>query len=102
MPIQAATVGEDVPITVQFTDDAGTAIDPDDQGTDGVADADITITNTNTDTAVVSAAAMTRTGTGAFEYVWDTTNAAAVAHSVDVSAEFSGETKIVKESLQLR
>lgn len=103
MPIQQAVLGEDVPLTIQYTDPGSdTAIDPDDQGTDGVPDADITIIAPD-DSEVVSAAAMTNTGTGAFEYVWDTsTNAVGTGtYEVRVSAEFSAETKISVNTIDL-
>lgn len=103
MPLRAAIEGEDVPITVSYEADDGTAVDPDDTGTDAVPDASITITYED-DTAVVSGAAMNHIATGEFEYVWDT--AADVTgtgtYTVDVSAEFGGETKITRSTIQLR
>lgn len=102
MSIRTAYVGEDVPITIAYEDDAGNAVDPDDQGTDGTPDADITIIDTSDDTEVVTAVAMTNTATGEFEHVWDTSTLAAGSFRVKVEAVFSGETKISKKTIDLR
>lgn len=99
MTLESVYAGEDVPIVVEFDD--GTT-DPDDQATDGTPDADITITNADTDTEAVSAEAMTHESTGVFEYVWDTTAAGSGSYIIEVTAEFGGETKIVKDRIGVR
>lgn len=102
MAIERAYAGEDVPVQIAYTDDAGNAVDPDDQGSDGVPDADITIVDTRDETEVVSAAAMTHVATGEFEYVWDSSTANGPAtYRVEISAEFSAETKITKDVIDL-
>lgn len=102
MSLGHAWVGEDVPIYITYTDDAGNAIDPDDQDADGTPDADITIVEEATDTEVVSAVAMTHNTTGEFEYVWDTAGAATGTYRVEATAEFGAETKISKRRIGLR
>ena len=102
MPIRAAWVGEDVPVQATYTDDSGTAIDPDDPDADGTPDATITIVDESDGTEVVSAAAMTHIATGEFEYVWDTSTASAATHRVEVEAEFDGNTDIEKDRIRLR
>lgn len=99
MALNPAYAGEDVPIIAEFDD--GTT-DPDDTTADGTADATITITDADTDTEDVSAVAMTHESTGTFEYVWDTTAAGAGSYIVEVTAEFGGETKIVKDRIRVR
>lgn len=99
--ISQAYDGEDVPITILYEDSSGNGVDPDDQGTDGVPDAYITITD-DTDTAVVSSVEMTHNAAGDFEYVWDTSTASGVGeYEVEISADFSGETKITRDSIEL-
>ena len=103
MTLKAAYLGEDVPIQIAYSDDVG-AVDPDDQDTDSTPDADITITDNSDGTEVISAQAMTYTGsTGEFEYVWDTSADAngEGTYVVEVTAEFSGETKINKTKIAL-
>lgn len=93
--------GEDVPVVVEFD---GGATDPDDTGTDGIPDASITITYDVDGTVVVNAAAMTHESVGTFEYVWDTAadTTGTGSYVVEVTAEFGGETKIVKDRIGVR
>lgn len=101
MTVESAYEGEDVPITATF-DDGGT--DPDDTGTDGTGDASITITANADGTEMVSAAAMTRLSTGVYEYVWDTAadTGGKGVYVLEVTAEFGGETKLVRDSIRLQ
>lgn len=103
MTIDKAIAGEDVPITINYTDDAGNAVDPDDTGSDGTPDAEVTILDMSTDTELISAVAMTHNETGDFEYVWDTATDAdgAGSYRISISAEFSGETKISRDTIDL-
>lgn len=98
MAITSAWVGEDVPIRITYDDGA---TDPDDTNADGVPDAAITITAPD-GTEPVSAVAMTHVSVGVFEYVWDTAGLATGEYRVEVTAEFSAETKIAKSSIELR
>lgn len=94
MTLQTVYDGEDIPVNIEYTDASGNAIDPDDQGTDGVGDAYITITD-ESDTEQVSSVEMTQVSTGHYEYVWDTATAAGPGdYEVEISADFSSETKI--------
>lgn len=94
--LQSAYLGEDVPATITYEDDAGNAVDPDDTASDPT----ITITAED-DTEVVSAIVMTQNGTGDFEYVWDTSGEDAGEFRIEVTADFDSETKIVKQTIQL-
>lgn len=99
-----AYLGEDVPVAIQYNDpDTGDAVDPDDTDADGVPDASVTITDDG-GTEHVTAAAMSHLSTGEFEYVWDTSVDAGDegTYEVEVSAEFSGDTKIERVQLPLR
>lgn len=91
---------EDVPITIDYTDGSGNAVDPDDTGSDGVGDTLITITDPD-DTDVISAVEMTHNSTGSFEYVWDTDvdGTGPGVYQIEMEAEFSGETKIVRDTI---
>lgn len=102
MTIKSAYLGEDVPVEIAYSDDTG-AIDPDDQDTDDTPDADITISDNSDGTEVISAQAMTHNDVGEFEYVWDTDVDAngAGTYVVEITAEFSGETKINKSQITL-
>lgn len=103
MTIRPATLGEDVPLTIEYVEPGtDTPVDPDDQDTDGVADAEVTVIGPD-GTTVIAATAMDSTGTGAFEYVWDTeTNGAGTGeYEVRVAAEFNGETKISADTIEL-
>lgn len=104
MPIERAFAGEDVAVSQNYTDpDTGDPVDPDDTGTDGVPDVSVTITD-DAGTEHISAVAMTHNGTGDFEYVWDTDvdSAGTGTYTVETSAEFSGETKIDRDTITLR
>lgn len=97
--IDAAYDGEDVPIRVLYEDTDGTAIDPDDTAVDPT----VTITD-SADTAHVSDVVMTSNGTGDFEHVWDTaTNGSGTGeYTVTITADFSSETKISRDTITLR
>lgn len=100
MAIDSAYIGEDIPITAVY-DGGGT--DPDDTGSDGTPDATITILDNDDGTEVISAATMTHESTGIFEYGWATGSDAngSGIYIVEVTADFSSETKIVKDSIEL-
>lgn len=102
MAIRNAILGEDVPITITYTDDTGTEADPDDLDADGTPDADITITNL-TDGVDAISAAMTHLSTGQFEYIWDTAVDApgTGTYRVSVETDFGGETKISRSAIKL-
>lgn len=86
MPIQSVYDGEDVPITVDYTDESDSSVDPDAAPT-------ITITDED-DTEVVSSTAMTGSS-GSYEHVWDTSSANGPGtYTAVITAEFSSETKI--------
>lgn len=101
MTISKAYDGEDVVLTINYTDDAtGDPVDPDDT----TAMPTWTITDTSDDTEVLSAVTGTQNGAGDFEYVWDTAadGNGAGTYEVEVSAEFnSGETKIQRDTITL-
>lgn len=95
--LRGAYVGEDVPVTISYEDsDDETAVDPD-------AAPSITITDSD-GTTLIDGVAMTSVETGVYEYVWDTAADANGAgdYQVDVSAEFSSETKIERITLPLK
>lgn len=92
MAIENAYVGEDVPVRVTY--DSG--------GTDPASAPTITITDNSDGTEVVSAVATTSVSTGVYEHVWDTSAAnGAGVYVVSLSAEFSSETKIAKDTIEL-
>ena len=97
MPLESAYEGEDVPLVAAFTDDSGSAIAPDSAPT-------LTLTD-NEGTAVVDGTPMTDvTGeTGVYEYVWDTATdfGTSGTYDVTVTAEFSAETKIVRQTIRV-
>lgn len=96
MPIDNAYDGEDVPITATYTS-GGAGVDAD------VAPS-ITITENSTGTDVVAGAAMSSVGgTGEYEYVWDSAvdgNGPGL-YEIEVTGEFGGETKIVRDTIEL-
>lgn len=97
--IDAAYDGEDVPIRVLYEDTDETAIDPDDTA----ADPTVTITD-SADTAHVDGVLMTQNGTGDFEHVWDSaTNGSGTGeYTVTITADFASETKISRDTIELR
>lgn len=102
MQLAAAYVGEDVPVTITYEDDAGNAVDPDDT----TSEPTVTIIalperDTGTETEVVSSEVMASNATGEFEFVWDTTGEDAGEYRIEVTADFSSETKIEKQRIQL-
>ncbi|QLG63087.1 hypothetical protein [Halorarum salinum] len=102
MRLQNAFVGEDVPITITYEDDAGAAVDPDDTATEPtVTVVDVPEHDAESETDVVSDQLMNQNGTGDFEYVWDTSGLDAGEYRIEVTADFSTETKIVKQTILL-
>lgn len=97
-------LGEDVPLVARYEDpETGDPVDPDD--TDATAGPDATVTITGPDgTEVVTGAAMTSNAIGELEYVWDTSVDATGTgtYTAEASADFSGETKILRMSVSLR
>ena len=102
MQLRSAYVGEDVPITIIYEDDAGNAVDPDDTTIEPtVTVVDVPEHESGSETDVVSAQLMSQNGTGDFEFVWDTTGETAGEYRVEVTADFNAETKIVKQTIHL-
>lgn len=99
MTVKRAYLGEDVPIQIEYTDDTGSAVDPDDTA----VDPEITITDPD-DTDVVDATVMDSLEVGEFEYVWDTATDAGGEgrYTIEISADFSSETEITRESISIR
>lgn len=100
MTVDSAELGEDVPITIVY-DNGGT--DPDDTDSDSTPDAVITITDNSDGTAIISAVSMTHDATGKFVYEWDTSadGIEAGTYIIEITAEFSGLTKISKDLIHL-
>jgi hypothetical protein len=102
MPLASAYVGEDVPVTVTYEDDAGNAVDPDDTTVDPtVTIVDVPERDSGSETEIVSDALMDQNGTGEFEYVWDSSGEEAGEFRIEVSGDFNAETKIVKQRIRL-
>lgn len=102
--ISSAYLGEDVPLTVTYTDpDTGDPVDPDDTDSDGTPDVTVTITAPD-DTEVISAVAMSNPSVGEYEYVWDTSTDASGTgeYTAEVTADFNGETKIERVNIRLK
>lgn len=99
MAINAAYAGEDVPITISYVDSSDNPVDVDDP-TSGPT---ITITD-ESDSEVVSGTVMSNPSTGEYEHVWDTaTNASGTGdYTVEITGEFSSETKISRKQISLR
>lgn len=95
--IEGAYEGEDVPIVCAFTNSS--------DGSPQSADVAPTITVTEPDsgTDVVSGASMTEGSTGVYEHVWDTAadGEGTGTYNVEVTGEFSSETKIVKGTIRI-
>lgn len=91
--------GEDVPIQVSYLDSGGNPVAPDGAGTSGPT---LTITAPN-DTEIVSATVMSELQTGTYEYVHDTAadGTGNGYYHMSVTADFSGETKIVTGNFQV-
>lgn len=97
--LPAAYEGEDVPIIISYTDDAGDPIAP-----EGASDSTgPTITITESGSTIIDAVAMTEDETGTYEYVWDTSSdfGGTGTYLVEVTGEFSSETKIAKATIQV-
>lgn len=92
--------GEDIPIRITFTQDSdGSEVAP-----DGATASGPTITVTDPQgTDVVSAVVMTQVDTGTYEHVWDTASdsGSTGTYDVEVTGEFSSETKIEKAEITL-
>lgn len=100
--LPSAYEGEDVPLRVTFTDDTGAEVQPD--GASGTAPTGPTITVTDSQgTEVVSAVVMTGIDTGTYEHVWDTAadSGGTGSYQVEVTGEFSAETKIAKGTVTI-
>lgn len=94
--------GEDVPITVHFTDDSGADVNED--STSQTTPTGPTVTVTAPDgTEVVSGVVMSNTSTGHYEHVWDTAGdtTGTGTYDVEISGEFSSETKIAKATIKI-
>lgn len=101
--LRSAFEGEDVPITVTFTDDdTGDPVDEDTTGDTTPSGPTITVTAPD-GTAVVDGVVMSNTSTGNYEHVWDTDSdsAGTGTYQVEVEGEFSSETKIAKATIQI-
>lgn len=100
--LASAYVGEDVPLTVSYEDDAGDAVDPDDTTSDpSVTVVDVPDLDSGSESTIVDGETMASNATGEFEYVWDTTGEDAGEYRIEVTADFDSETKIVKHRIWL-
>jgi len=100
--VASAYVGEDIPVTVTYEDDAGNAVDPDDTANEPtVTIVDVPERESGTETDVVTGEVMTDNATGEFEFVWDSSGADVGEYRVEVTADFDSETKIVKQRIRL-
>jgi hypothetical protein len=92
--------GEDVPIQVTYTDSDGNPVAPD--GVSGGSGPSITLTAPD-DTELASGTVMTEVETGTYEHVYDTASdsVGTGSYHILVTAELSGETKIVTGSFQV-
>lgn len=94
--------GEDVPITVHFTDESGSDVNED--STSDTTPTGPTVTVTAPDgTVVVDGVVMTNNSTGHYEHVWDTAgdSTGTGTYNVEVEGEFNSETKIAKATIQV-
>lgn len=99
MSVNSAYVGEDVPVTILYTDSDGAATDPDDPA---VTWPTIEITDLSDDSTALASTVMSQNGTGDFEHVWDTSGeTAGTTYEIVITAEFSSETKINKATIEL-
>lgn len=89
--------GEDAVIAVHYTDESGADLNEDTTSDTTPTGPAITITSPN-GTEVVSGTVMTNTSTGHYEFVWDTATDfdGTGTYTVEITGEFSSETKIVK------
>lgn len=101
MTVESAYEGEDVPLRIAYSS-GGNGVDPDDTNADATPDANITIIDNDDGLEAVSAAAMSNTDVGEFEYVWDTAGVGTGTYRIEITAEFSSETKIAKDSIKIR
>lgn len=95
--LRRGIIGEDIPITVAYTDPAdGTAVATD------VAP-DIVITGPAGTEEVASTAMTDVGGTGEYEYVWDTSTVADGEgdYVAEITAEIGGETNIARAVISL-
>jgi hypothetical protein len=100
--LPAAYEGEDVPITVHFTDDTGADVNEDSTSSTTPTGPTITVTAPDS-TPVVDGVVMTNNSTGHYEHVWDTAGdtTGTGTYQVEVSGEFSSETKIAKATITI-
>lgn len=94
--------GEDVPITVHFTDDSGSDVNEDSTSQSTPTGPTITVTAPD-GTAVVDGVVMTNNSTGNYEHVWDTAgdSTGTGTYGVEITGEFSSETKIAKATIKI-
>lgn len=101
--LPGAYEGEDVPIRVTFTNDSdGSEVQPD--GASGTSPTGPTVTIMAPDGSdAVSSTTMTSVDTGTYEHVWDTAgdSTGTGTYQVEVTGEFSSETKIAKATIQI-
>lgn len=102
MPVESAYQGEDVPLQVSYTDASGSAVNEDSTSTTDPTGPSITITSPN-GTAVVSGTVMSNLETGLYEFVWDTAASfdGTGTYSIEITGEFSSETKIVRDTIKI-
>lgn len=100
--LPGAYEGEDVPIPVHFTDDSGSDVNEDSTSQTSPTGPTITITAPD-GTEVVSGVVMSNNSTGHYEHVWDTAGdtTGTGTYNIEVSGEFSSETKIAKATIQI-
>lgn len=98
--IESAYLGEDVPLRVELVDSSGTPIAP--AGASDSTGPTVTVTAPD-DSTPVSGTVMTEQSVGTYEFVWDTStlSTGSGTYDVEVTGEFSGETKIVKDRIKL-
>lgn len=101
--LPGAYEGEDVPITVHFTDDTGSDVNEDSTSQTTPTGPTITITEPDSGTNVVDGVVMTNNSTGHYEHVWDTAgdSTGTGTYNVEISGEFSSETKIAKATITI-
>lgn len=99
--LPSAYEGEDVPIVISYTDDAGDPIAP--EGASDSTGPTITITAPTSGSTIIDGVAMTEDETGTYSYVWDTASDfdGTGSYLAEVTGEFSSETKIAKATIQI-
>lgn len=102
--MEPAYLGEDVPIRASYTDASGNAVDEDSTSQTDPTGPSVTITAPDdSNTEVVSGTVMNNLNTGEYEFVWDTSSVSTGTgpYTVEVTGEFSSETKIVRDTIGL-